>query len=148
MSDRLTALVDRAWPQVAVALLALALVITAVAYATQPGRQDDDQVRAVLTDFVNAAADRDADTACGLLTAAGKQAVTAPVPGTSCEVYARSFGFDVAGLGGATLRLDRALGDRVVLDGTNMTAPDGTPVQRRMELVRVDGDYRINSLTR
>lgn len=148
MSDRLTALVDRAWPQLAIGLLALALVIAVAAYATQPGRQPDDQVRAVVTDFVNAAADRDADTACRLLTAAGRQAVTAPVPGTPCEVYARSFGFDVAGLGGVTLRLERKLPDRVVLDATNMTAPDGMPVKRRLELVRVDGDFRIDALTR
>ncbi|MCW3016309.1 MAG: hypothetical protein JWO02_3401 [Solirubrobacterales bacterium] len=148
MFDRLTALVDRAWPQAAIACLALALVITVVAYATQPARQDDDRVRNVLTDFVNAAADRDAGTACSLLTAKGKQAVTAAVPGTPCDVYARSFGFDVAGLGGVTLRLDRKLPDRVVLDSTNMIAPDGAPVQRRVELVRVGGDFRIDALTR
>lgn len=148
MPRRLTALVDRAWPWAPIACLVAALLVVVVAYATQPGRQDDDQVRAVLTDFVNAAADRDADTACDLLTARGARTVTAPVPGVSCDVYARSFGFDVAGLGGVVLSLERDLPDRVVLDATNMRAPTGAPVKRRLELVRVDGDYRIDALTR
>ncbi len=148
MSDRITALVDRAWPRAAVACLALALAVTVVAYATQPGRQDDDQVRYALEDFVNAAADRDAETACALLTPTGRQAVAAAVPGIPCDVYARSFGFDVGGLNGVTLRLARDLPDRVVLDATNMTGPDGAPVRRRVEFVRTDGDFRINALAR
>ncbi len=148
MPHRLTTLVDRAWPWAPLALLSLALVIAVTAYATQPAVQDDDRVRHTFADFVDAAGNRDADTACDLLTATGRQVLTAAVPGVACETYARSFGFDVSGLGGVTLTLPRQLPDTVVLDRTNMVAADGTPVLRRVQLVRVGDDYRIASLTR
>lgn len=148
MPDRITTLVDRLWPRAAFAALGLAAVIVLVAYATQPSRRDADRVRDTLTDFVDAAADRNPDTACRLLTPRGREVVTAPVPGTPCHVYARSFGFDVAGLDGVDLRLDTDLPDQVVLDAGNMTGPDGEPVQRRVELVRVGDDFRIDNLAR
>lgn len=148
MPARLTDLVHRAWPWVPLALLAVALIVVLAAFAVQPSVQDDDRVRYTFEDFVDAAGNRDASAACALLTAQGQRALTAAVPGVSCETYARSFGFDVSGLGGVTLNLPRKLPDTVVLDRTNMVAADGTPVLRSLQLVRVGDDYRIASLTR
>src|ERR1700712_5341787 len=105
MLDRVVTLVDRFWALAAGGLLALALVVAGVAYASQPSERDGDQVRNVLRDFVTAAGDRDGDPACRLLTATGRAAVLAVVPGVTCQTYARSFGFDVAGLGSLTVNL-------------------------------------------
>lgn len=148
MADRFSALVDRAWPWAALAFAALAAVVVVIAFATQPGRRDDDRVRDTLVDFVNAATNRDGDTACALLSAHGRQVTTSLVPGVTCASYARSFGFDVAGLGGVTLTLPAELPDRVVLDQSNMRGPDGQPVGRRVELVRVGDDFRIDAIGR
>ncbi|MCW2957955.1 MAG: hypothetical protein JWP18_758 [Solirubrobacterales bacterium] len=148
MADRLTALVDRAWPWAAVAFAAVAVLVVVVAFATQPARRDDDRVRYTLADFVTAANDRDADTACGLLTPRGREAVTAAVPGVACEVYARSFGFDVAGLGGVMLLLPPDLPDKVLLNAGNIIGADGQGVGRTVELVRVGDDFRIDALGR
>jgi hypothetical protein len=148
MADRFSALVDRAWPWVAIASAALAALVVVVAFATQPGRRDDDKVRDTLTDFVDAATNRDGQAACDLLSAHGRQVSASLVPGVPCASYARSFGFDVAGLGGVTLTLPAALPDRVVLDQANMRGPDGQPVGRRVELVRVHGDFRIDAIGR
>jgi hypothetical protein len=148
MADRFSALVDRAWPWAAVAFTAVAALVVVVALATQPGRRDDDRVRYALADFVTAANDRDASTACALLTARGRREVTRPVPGVSCEVYARSFGFDVAGLGGVRLVLPPDLPDKVLLNAGNIIGADGQGVRRTVELVRVGDDFRIDALGR
>jgi hypothetical protein len=148
MADRFSALVDRAWPWAAVAFAGIAVLVVVVAFATQPTRRDDDRVRYTLADFVTAANDRDAKTACDLLTARGRAQVTKPVPGVSCETYARSFGFDVAGLGGVTLLLPPDLPDKVLLNAGNIIGPDGQGVGRRVEVVRVGDDFRIDALGR
>lgn len=140
-------LLDRFGARVALALVALAALIAVVAFATQPAQRDDDQVRNVLTDFVTAALNRDGDGACSHLTARAQRAVTAAVPGTTCPAYVRSFGLVVAALGAVTLHLPHDLGRVVVLDRTNITGPDGRPVQRRVVLVRgADGEYRIDAV--
>ncbi len=148
MADRFSALVDRAWPWAAVAFAGIAVLVVIIAFATQPSRRDDDRVRYALADFVTAANDRDAETACALLTERGRREVTRPVPGVSCETYARSFGFDVAGLGGVTLLLPPDLPDRVLLNGGNIIGADGQGVRRTVELVRVGDDFRIDALGR
>lgn len=148
MLDRAVLLIDRFWLRAVAGCLALAALVAVIAYATQPGERDFDQVSDVLTDFVTAAGDRNGDRACELLTPLGRQAATAAVPGVSCPDYARSFGFDVAGLGSVTLALPRDLPDRVVLDQTNMTGADGKPVQRRVAMVRTPDGFRIEGLTR
>ncbi len=148
MVDRLSALVDRAWPWAAVAFAGVAALVVVIAFATQPSRRDDDRVRYALADFVRAANDRDGDTACALLTARGKADVTKAVPGVSCETYARSFGFDVAGLGGVKLLLPPDLPDKVLLNAGNIIGADGQGVARRVEFVRVGDDFRIDALGR
>lgn len=148
MLDRAFALVDRLWAKVAAGCLGLAVAIGLLAYASQPTERDADSVRNTLTDFVTAAGDRDGDAACRLLTPEGRRIVTAEVPGVSCAAYARSFGFDVAGLGSVTLNLPRDLPDRILLDHTNMTDPAGKPVLRRVLMLRTGDGYRIAALAR
>ncbi|UTI66609.1 hypothetical protein NBH00_10445 [Paraconexibacter antarcticus] len=148
MLDRVFATVDRLWVRIAGGCLALALVIGAIAYASQPTERDYESVRNTLTDFVTAAGDRDGDAACKLLTPQGRQIVTAEVPGVSCETYARSFGFDVAGLGSVTLHLPADLPGQVLLDASNMTDPAGHPVQRKVLMVRTSNGYRIAAISR
>lgn len=146
MLDRACTLIDRYWAKATAACLALALVVVVVAYATQPAQRDFDQVRDTLKDFVIAAGDRDGERACELLTETGRQAATAAVPGVSCPEYARSFGFDVAGLGSVKLNIPADLPDKVTLDAGNMNDAAGNPVQRRVGLVRVGDGYRIEGL--
>jgi hypothetical protein len=148
MLDRAVTAVNRFWKLAAAGCLALAVLIAAVALIAQPSERDGDQVRNVLRDFVTAAGDRDGDAACRLLSEAGRRAVTAVVPGTTCESYARSFGFDVAGLGSVQVNLPEDLPDHVVIDGTNTIGPDGQPVQRRVALSRTSDGYRIDALAR
>ncbi|MCW3040072.1 MAG: hypothetical protein JWM31_1977 [Solirubrobacterales bacterium] len=148
MLDRASVFVDRFWLPVAGACLALALLVGVAAYATQPSVQDFDDVDHVLTDFVTAAGDRNGERACELLTPLGRRAATAAVPGISCPDYARSFGFDVAGLGSVTLNIPRELPDRVVLNASNMTDPAGRPVQRKVLMVRTPDGFRIEGLAR
>ena len=146
--DGLSGVVDRFWLKATAALLGLAAVIALVAVITQPGERDGDQVRNVLRDFVTAAGDRDGDAACKLLTPNLRSAVVAIVPGTTCESYARSFGFDVAGLGAVSVNVPADLPDKVVLDGSNTLGPDGKPIGRGVTLVHTDDGYRIDQLTR
>lgn len=148
MLDRATALVDRFWLKVTGACLALTLLAGVIAYAAQPGERDFQQVDDVLTDFVTAAGDRNGERACELLSPIGRQAATAAVPGISCPDYARSFGFDVAGLGAVTLHLPRDLPDRIVLDRSNMTGADGQPILRRVAMTRTKDGFRIDGLAR
>lgn len=148
MADRLTALVDRYWWKVAAGLAGLAALIAVIALAAQPTERDPDQIRNVLRDFVTAAGDRDGDAACRLLTPSGRAAVAQIVPGTDCETYARSFGFDVAGLGGVTPNIGLDLPDRVVLDGSNTVGPDGRPIGRKVAFVRTKDGFRIEGLAR
>lgn len=146
--DRAAAVVDRFWKLAAAGCLGLAALVAVIAFASQPTERDGDQVRNVLRDFVTAAGDRDGDTACRLLSPAGRQAVTAVVPGVTCQTYARSFGFDVAGLGSVQVNLPENLPDRVVIDASNTVGPDGQPVQRRVAMSRTGDGYRIDALTR
>ncbi|WP_354698161.1 hypothetical protein DSM112329_03826 [Paraconexibacter sp. AEG42_29] len=148
MIDRACTLIDRFWWKAAAACLGLAAVVAVIAFASQSTERDPDQVRNVLRDFVTAAGDRDGEAACDLLTENGRRAVMGVVPGTTCEQYARSFGFDVAGLGGVYPRLGLDLPDRVVVDGTNTNGPDGKPIGRQVAFVRTPDGFRIDGLSR
>lgn len=148
MFGRAATLVDRYWWKAAAGLGGLAAVIAVIALASQPTERDPDQIRNVLRDFVIAAGDRDGVAACRLLTPTGRAAVAQIVPGTDCETYARSFGFDVAGLGGVTPNLGLDLPDRVVLDGSNTVGPDGKPIGRKVAFVRTGDGFRIEGLAR
>lgn len=148
MVDRVSTLIDRFWWKAAAACLGVAAVVAAIAFATQSIERDPDQVNNVLRDFVTAAGDRDGKAACDLLTENGRRAAAAVVPGTTCESYARSFGFDVVGLGGAFAHLPLELPDRLVLNGANTTGPDGKPIGRKVAFVRTQDGFRIDGLSR
>lgn len=146
MRPRIHRLIDSVWPRGALIPLALAGLIALVTLFAQPSQRDDDRVRNVLSDYVDAVGNRDGIDACKLLTARAQAIVTAGVPGTPCADYIHSFGADAGGLVNAKIHLARDLGDRVKLDSSNMTSPAGVPVKRTVELVRVGGDYKIDSI--
>lgn len=146
MRPRIHRFIERTWQRAVLGLLGVSLLIVLITLLVQPTQRDDDRVRSTLSDYVDAVGNRDGEGACKLLTARAQQLVTAAIPGSDCSAYVHSFGADVGGLVNATVRIARDLGDRVVLDPTNMTAPDGAAVNRTVELVRADGDYLIDSI--
>jgi len=143
---RIHRFIDRMWPRAALIPLGLAALVVLITLIAQPSQRDDDRVRNVLSDYVDAVGNKDGIDACKLLTPRAQAIVTAGVPGTPCADYIHSFGADAGGLVNAKIHLARDLGDHVKLDSSNMTAPNGAPVKRTVELVRSGGGYKIDSI--
>lgn len=140
--------VDRAWPALPLALLALAVLVALVGVVAAPRPSDTERIAEVVEDFGAAVQERRGEDACGLLTP-GAQAEQAARLGTlDCAATIRSFG---TGVNGAQLRLTRVLsaritGDRAAVPRDQLLVPNGKPFGSTVQLARVDGEWRIVSV--
>ena len=106
------------------------------------GGSDEDQVRDVVTSFVEAGKDRDAAEACSLLSADQVKSVE-QLGGGSCATIlggifskARDIGTDVE------IQDVRVEGDRATVDAT-VRAPGSQPKAESILVVRENGEWKI-----
>jgi hypothetical protein len=146
----LAELVDRAWPRVPLALLALSALVLAIALIASPKPSDTVQIHDLVHDFGKAAADRRGDDACRLLTPLARAEVTAQIPTEPCDRYVRSFGvgFDASSLGGATIRRVQIVGSRAAIARADLVDGKGDALGLAIGLQRVGGDWRIAGFKR
>ena len=108
------------------------------------GGSDEEQVRDVVTSFVEAGKDRDAAEACSLLSADQVKSVQ-EIGGGSCATIlggifakAKDLGTDVS------IQDVRIEGDRATVDAT-VTAPGSKPKAQTILVVKEDGEWKLAS---
>jgi hypothetical protein len=138
---RLSELIDRTWPRLPLALVALAALVVVVSLATAPGPGDAEQVGDVVEDFGVAAADRDGEGMCDALTPRLRAAVAARIDRLDCPRFARSFGLGTPGR-----QLRDAPREPVVLRGDRAAQALPT-IGIRLDLERTAAGWRIAALT-
>jgi ketosteroid isomerase-like protein len=124
----------------------LAVALTAALVAgCGGGGSDEDQVRDVVTSFVQAGKDRDAAKACDLLASEQIKVVERVGGGAECEQVLGGF-FANADAAGTEVKIDdvRVEGNRATVDATLMAA--GTsPKAESILLVKEDGEWKLAS---
>jgi ketosteroid isomerase-like protein len=109
------------------------------------GGSDEDQVREVVTAFVEAGKDRDAAEACSLLATDQVKSVEGLGSGGSCTtvlagIFARAEDVDTD----LEIQDVRVSGDRATVDAT-ITSAGGRPQAKSVLLVKEDGEWKIAS---
>ncbi len=141
--------VDRAWPALPLSALGVATLVALVGVAAAPQPSETDRIADTVKDFAAAVQEQRGEDACALLTPAGRQAVTARLGTLGCAATIRSFGF---GIDPGVLRVARVagvqiVGDRATIPRAQLIVPGGKPFGRTIALERVDGEWRIATVT-
>ena len=109
------------------------------------GGSDEDQVRDVVTSFVQAGKDRDAAEACSLLSADQVKTVESLSPGGSCATI---LGGIFAKAKDVSTEVDiqdvRVEGDRATVDAT-VRSPGSQPKAQTILVVKEDGEWKLAS---
>ena len=125
--------------------LAIALAAALAAGCGGGGVSDEDQVRDVVTSFVQAGKDRDAAEACSLLAADQLKVVEQLGGGAGCEQVLGGF-LAKANAVGTDLKIEdvRVEGDRATVDAT-VKAAGSSPKAESILLVKEDGEWKLAS---
>lgn len=122
-----------------------AALATVVVAGCGGGSSDEDQVRDVVTSFVQAGKDRDAAEACSLLAADQVKAVERLGGGGDCAQVLGGF-FAEANAAGTDVEIQdvRVQGDRATVDAT-VKAAGSSPQPESILVVKEDGEWKIAS---
>ena len=124
--------------------LAIALAAALVTGCGGAG-SDEDQVRDVVTSFVEAGKNRDAEEACSLLSSDQVKAVERLGGGADCEQVLGGF-FANADAAGTEVKIEdvRVEGDRATVDATVKAGSFG-PKAESILVVREGGEWKLAS---
>ena len=124
--------------------LAIALAAALVTGCGGAG-SDEDQVRDVVTSFVEAGKDRDAEEACSLLASDQVKVVERLGHGADCEQVLGGF-FANADAAGTEVKIEdvRVEGDRATVDATVKAGSFG-PKAESILVVREGGEWKLAS---
>lgn len=144
---RALALIDRAWPALPLALLALTALVAGVGVLAAPAPTEPERIAGTVRHFAAAVQERRGADACADLTPAARQAVAARVGTLDCAATIGSFGFglDAGPLRSARVSGAQITGDRATVTGQQLLAggvPYGTPVT----FERLRGRWHIASV--
>ena len=122
--------------------LAIALAAALVTGCGGAG-SDEDQVRDVVTSFVEAGKDRDAEEACSLLASDQVKAVERLGGGADCEQVLGGI-LAKAQVSGTDLKIEdvRVEGDRATVDAT-VKASGASPRAESILLIKEDGEWKL-----
>ena len=120
-------------------------VAAALAAGSGGGGSDEDQVRDVVTSFVQAGKDKDAEEACSLLASDQVKVVERLGGGSDCAEVLGGF-LARADVAGTDLEIEdvRVEGDRATVDAT-LNAPGSPPRAESILLVKEEGEWKLAS---
>ena len=141
--------IDAAWPALPLAALGIAVLVALLAVLLAPERSVEDQVRDDVDALAQAVQQGRGEDACARLASPLREVVLARTAPLACPAAIRTFGLgiDAEALRRGDIAEVTVVGDQARVLRQDIRFPGGQVFSNGLQLLRVDGTWRLALLT-